>query len=57
MVERMDRQQLLSLAEEDNVQIVDVLPQPEFMAAHIPGALNIPLKTLNADTTSAVTSR
>ena len=56
MVERMDRQQLLSLAEEDNVQIVDVLPQPEFMAAHIPGALNILLKTLKADTT-AILSR
>jgi rhodanese-related sulfurtransferase len=33
-------------------QIVDVLPEREFNSGHIPGAVNLPLKKLNAETTS-----
>lgn len=31
-------------------QIVDVLPPDEYEADHLPGAINIPLKTLDART-------
>ena len=32
-------------------QVVEVLPEPEYTEAHLPGAVNIPLKQLDADTT------
>ena len=35
----------------DGAQIVDVLPPAEFAEYHLPGALNIPLKELDATTT------
>jgi rhodanese-related sulfurtransferase len=31
-------------------QLVEVLPQPEYEEEHLPGAINIPLKTLDAET-------
>lgn len=33
-------------------QLVEVLPQDEYEDEHLPGAINIPLKTLTRDTTS-----
>jgi rhodanese-related sulfurtransferase len=33
-------------------QIVEVLPAEEFEEQHLPGAINIPLKTLDAETTA-----
>ncbi len=30
-------------------QLVEVLPPPEFEEEHLPGAINIPLKTLTPD--------
>lgn len=33
-------------------QLVEVLPEGEFAEERIPGAINIPLKTLDADTTA-----
>ncbi len=35
----------------EGAQLVEVLPQPEFEEEHLPGAINIPLKTLDAETT------
>ncbi len=35
----------------DGAQIVDVLPPAEFAEFHLPGAINIPLKELDATTT------
>ena len=32
-------------------QLVDVLPVQEYADAHLPGAINIPSKTLDAETT------
>ena len=29
-------------------QLVDVLPEPEYFEQHLPGAINIPLKSLDA---------
>ena len=33
-------------------QLVDVLPEREYAEEHLPGAINIPLKTLDAPTTA-----
>ena len=38
----------------DGAQIVEVLPQQEYGEAHLPGALNIPLKQLDATTASVL---
>jgi len=35
-------------------QIVEVLPAPEYEEEHLPGAVNIPLKQLNAETVSGL---
>lgn len=35
-------------------QLVDVLPADEYEAEHLPGALSIPLKTLDATTTAGL---
>jgi rhodanese-related sulfurtransferase len=36
----------------DGAQIVDVLPLEEFAEEHLPGAINIPLKELDAKSTA-----
>ena len=35
----------------ERAQLVEVLPHDEFEEEHLPGAINIPLKTLDAETT------
>ena len=35
----------------DGAQLVEVLPEPEYAEAHLPGAVNLPLKHLDADST------
>lgn len=35
-------------------QLVEVLPEAEFADAHLPGAVNLPLKQLTAHTTAAL---
>ena len=56
MVEHISRDQLRQLIAEDTVQLVDVLPEAEYRQSHIPGAVNIPLRTLAEETTSALGS-
>ena len=34
----------------DGVQLVEVLPRPEYEEEHIAGAINLPLKELNRET-------
>ncbi len=34
-----------------NAQLVEVLPEAEYTEMHLPGAVNIPLKSLGATTT------
>ncbi len=46
-IHRIDVQRMLA----EGAQLVDVLPADEYAAEHIAGAVNIPLKTLDADTT------
>jgi rhodanese-related sulfurtransferase len=53
MTADINRQTLLDLID-TGVQIVDVLPEREFESGHIPGAVNIPLKKLNVETTSVL---
>ncbi len=39
---------------EEGAQLVDVLPSEEYGEAHLPGAINIPLKELNRETTAGL---
>ncbi|WKZ82315.1 MAG: rhodanese-like domain-containing protein [Acidimicrobiia bacterium] len=48
MVTGIDRTELLDLIEAEDAQIVDVLPEPDYTEAHLPDAVNIPLKQLTA---------
>ncbi len=49
MVTSIDRTRLLDLIE-DGAQVVDVLPEREYIAQHIPGAINIPLRRFDLQT-------
>ncbi len=51
MVTNIDRVRLLELIDQGG-QVVDVLPEAEYEAQHIPGAVNIPLRRLDAEATS-----
>ena len=42
-INRTDVQRLVA----EGAQLVEVLPAEEFAAEHLPGAINIPLKTLD----------
>ena len=47
----IDRDELERLLREEHAQLVEVLPPDEYQDEHLPGAINIPLKTLDAETT------
>ena len=47
----IDRDELQRLLQEEQAQLVEVLPFDEYEDEHLPGAINIPLKTLDAETT------
>jgi rhodanese-related sulfurtransferase len=51
MPEPIEREELQRLEREAHAQLVEVLPPDEYEDEHLPGAVNIPLKTLNAETT------
>ncbi len=36
----------------EGAQLVEVLPEPEYQGMHLPGAINIPLKSLDRETTA-----
>ena len=40
-----------------DAQLVEVLPEGEYREEHLPGAINIPLKKLDADTTADLDKR
>ncbi len=46
------REEVQSLISDEAGQLVEVLPTEEYQDEHIKGALNIPLKGLNRETTS-----
>jgi rhodanese-related sulfurtransferase len=47
----IDRDELQRLLREEHAQLVEVLPSDEYEDEHLPGAMNLPLKTLDAETT------
>lgn len=53
MVARIDLPRLRALLDA-GAQLVEVLPAAEYADQHLPGALNIPLKTLSPDTTAGL---
>ena len=56
MMTGIDRTEVIRLIEEEDAQIVDVLPEPEYEETHIPGAVNIPLKQFRPDTVAVLDS-
>ncbi len=46
----IDRDELQRLLQEEQAQLVEVLPRDEYEDEHLPGAINIPLKILDAET-------
>jgi len=47
----IERDELQRLIAEQQAQLVEVLPAAEYEDEHLPGAINIPLKTLDRETT------
>jgi rhodanese-related sulfurtransferase len=50
----IDRDELQRLRREEGAQAVEVLPADEFEDEHLPGAINIPLKSLDRDSTASL---
>jgi rhodanese-related sulfurtransferase len=46
------RDELLRLVDQQLAQVVEVLPRREYDEEHLPGAISLPLKELNATTAS-----
>jgi rhodanese-related sulfurtransferase len=42
---------------DEGAQLVEVLPEPEYREAHLPGALSLPLKKLDETTAAAALDR
>ena len=54
MVTAIDRIELLRLIDEEDAQVVDVLPEAEFLASHIPGSISLPLRQISEETVSVL---
>lgn len=50
MAEAIDRDEVKRLLDDEQAQLVEVLPPDEYEDEHLPGAINIPLKLLDAQT-------
>jgi rhodanese-related sulfurtransferase len=50
----IDRDELQRLVRKERAQVVEVLPADEYEDEHLPGAINIPLKTLDAASVAAL---
>ncbi len=51
MPTNIDRDEVQRLMKE-GAQLVEVLPPTEYEEMHLPGAMNVPLKSLNRETTA-----
>ena len=47
----IDRDQVERLLRDERAQLVEVLPSDEYEDEHLPSAINIPVKTLDVDST------
>ena len=56
MTARIELLELQRLIDKD-AQLVEVLPRAEYAEVHLPGAINIPLKQLDTDTTAPLDRR
>lgn len=54
MVEQITYPRLSELLHDPATQLVEVLPEEEYRAEHLPGAVNIPLKQLEASATTGL---
>lgn len=54
MVTAIDRTELLRLIDQEDAQVVDVLPNGEYNDSHIPGAISLPLRNLTLVTVSVL---
>jgi rhodanese-related sulfurtransferase len=54
MATRIDDDTLRSLLDRGDVQLVEVLPAEEYEEEHLPGAISLPLKQLDASTAAAL---
>jgi rhodanese-related sulfurtransferase len=50
----IDRDELQRLRRDEDAQLVEVLPADEFEDEHLPRAVNIPLRSLDRDTTASL---
>jgi rhodanese-related sulfurtransferase len=50
----IDRNEVQRLVRKEQAQLVEVLPAREFGDEHLPGAINIPLKALDRDSTAVL---
>jgi rhodanese-related sulfurtransferase len=48
----IDRRELQRLLAEEEAQLIEVLQAAEYEDGHLPGAINIPLKELDRETTA-----
>ena len=53
MAQRIDNTELRRLLDA-GAQVVEVLPEEDYRELHLPGAVNIPLKELDAQTTAGL---
>jgi rhodanese-related sulfurtransferase len=49
VAEEIDRDEVRRLLEEEDAQLVEVLPREEYEDEHLPGAINIPLRDIEAE--------
>ena len=45
----VDRHELQRLVREEDAQLIEVLPKEEYEDEHLPGAINLPLRRLEAE--------
>lgn len=50
----IDREEVRRLVRDEGAQLVEVLPRRSYEALHLPGAVSIPLKRLDRETTSVL---
>ena len=54
MATRIWREEVQRLIRNEGAQLVEVLPPPEYEDEHIEGAINIPLKGLDGESTGSL---